>query len=328
MQQRWIDYSFARPSLAVAKSSGATGVLRYLSPVNEQTQGKIIDRPEFAAILAAGLDVTLNFEWYQGRCLEGASAGVVDGATARDQAGQLGYAHGATIYVSHDTDTRNDPAVGAYLDAFRAALSGLWHVGIYSGIDTMDAMLAASHADAGWQTLAWSGGRISAQAVLYQNGNTWFGGQADEDVVLRGQVGSHLQALAAGAPQPPAPSPLPKPAKPPTRPVPAGGTYVVRSGDTLSGIAARFGTSWQVLARINHLVNPNFITVGQRLTLPGAPMRPSRPLLPGGLRITVQDGDTLSGIAAKFNTTWPKLAQLNHLSNPNLIYPGTVLRVR
>ena len=40
---------------------------------------------------------------------------------------------------------------------------------------------------------------------------------------------------------------------------------------------------------------------------------------------TVQSGYTLSGIAGRFNTTYQKLAQINHIANPNLIYPGQVL---
>ncbi len=42
---------------------------------------------------------------------------------------------------------------------------------------------------------------------------------------------------------------------------------------------------------------------------------------------TVQKGDTLSGIAAKFGTTYQDLASKNGISNPNLIYPGQVLKV-
>ena len=43
--------------------------------------------------------------------------------------------------------------------------------------------------------------------------------------------------------------------------------YIVRSGDTLSGIAARFGTTWQELARINNLQDPNRIYPGQVLRI-------------------------------------------------------------
>ena len=42
---------------------------------------------------------------------------------------------------------------------------------------------------------------------------------------------------------------------------------------------------------------------------------------------TVQRGDTLSGIAARYNTTTATLAQMNNIVNPNLIYAGQVLQV-
>ena len=43
---------------------------------------------------------------------------------------------------------------------------------------------------------------------------------------------------------------------------------------------------------------------------------------------TVQSGDTLSGIATKYGTTYQKISQLNGLSNPNMIYAGQWLRVK
>ncbi|WP_052487777.1 LysM peptidoglycan-binding domain-containing protein [Gordoniibacillus kamchatkensis] len=46
------------------------------------------------------------------------------------------------------------------------------------------------------------------------------------------------------------------------------GSYVVRPGDNLSRIAARFGTTWQRLQQLNHLHNPNLIFPGQTLVLP------------------------------------------------------------
>lgn len=47
----------------------------------------------------------------------------------------------------------------------------------------------------------------------------------------------------------------------------AGRTYTVRAGDTLSGIAARYGTTWQRLQQINGIKNPNLIRVGQVLKI-------------------------------------------------------------
>ena len=49
-----------------------------------------------------------------------------------------------------------------------------------------------------------------------------------------------------------------------------GGRYTVRPGDTLSGIASRYGTSVGAIAQANGISNPNFIQVGQQLTIPGA----------------------------------------------------------
>lgn len=102
-------------------------------------------------------------------------------------------------------------------------------------------------------------------------------------------------------------------------------TYVVQSGDTLSGIAARFGTTVQYLARINGILNPNLIYVGQILKISSSGVSAQR----GDSTATyvVKSGDTLSGIALRFGTTVSNLVVLNDISNPNLIYPGQVLKV-
>lgn len=42
---------------------------------------------------------------------------------------------------------------------------------------------------------------------------------------------------------------------------------------------------------------------------------------------TVVSGDTLSGIGAKFGVDWHKIAEINHIENPNLIYPGQVFKI-
>lgn len=59
------------------------------------------------------------------------------------------------------------------------------------------------------------------------------------------------------------------------QPAPSGATYVVRSGDTLSAIGARYGVSFQDLARANGIANPNLIYPGQALSIPGRGPRPT-----------------------------------------------------
>ena len=66
---------------------------------------------------------------------------------------------------------------------------------------------------------------------------------------------------------PPAKTPAP-PAKTPKPAATRATTYKVQSGDTLSGIAAEHGTTWQELARINKLTDPRRLKVGQVLELP------------------------------------------------------------
>ncbi len=46
-------------------------------------------------------------------------------------------------------------------------------------------------------------------------------------------------------------------------------TYVVKGGDTLDGIAARYTTSWQKLASYNHIANPDVIYIGENVCIPG-----------------------------------------------------------
>lgn len=47
-----------------------------------------------------------------------------------------------------------------------------------------------------------------------------------------------------------------------------GQTYVVRRGDTLSAIAARFGTTSGAIARANNIRNPNLVVIGKQLAIP------------------------------------------------------------
>ena len=97
-------------------------------------------------------------------------------------------------------------------------------------------------------------------------------------------------------------------------------TYYVQAGDTLSAIATKFGTTVSNLVSINHISNPNVIYVGQKIYVGEATQGQSN-------AYTVQAGDTLSGIAAKFGTTWQALAQKNGLANPNVIYVGQTLTI-
>jgi LysM repeat protein len=100
-------------------------------------------------------------------------------------------------------------------------------------------------------------------------------------------------------------------------------TYVVGWGDTLSGIAGRYGTTVSAIMEANSVENPNLIYVGQRLTIPGSSAPPATE---SGVYV-VQTGDTLSSIATRSQTTVEQLVRMNGLTNPNLIVVGQRLAV-
>lgn len=111
---------------------------------------------------------------------------------------------------------------------------------------------------------------------------------------------------------------------PPPDPPPSQTTisYRIRPGDTLSKIADRYGTTAEALAQLNGIANPNRIYAGQVIRIPVKSSDPPQPVY-----YVVRRGDTLSGIASRFGTTYQKLMKLNGIRNPNLIYAGQRLRI-
>lgn len=102
--------------------------------------------------------------------------------------------------------------------------------------------------------------------------------------------------------------------------------YIVQKGDTLTSIAAKYGTTWQVIYAANKKTigdNPDLIYPGQVLIIqkPSAQKDSKK-------YYTIQKGDTLTGIARKFNTTVHWLQRVNAIENANLIYAGDRIRVK
>jgi LysM repeat protein len=85
------------------------------------------------------------------------------------------------------------------------------------------------------------------------------------------------QVPAPAAPEPAAPEPAAAAPAPAAQPPPqsAPGTYTVQSGDSLSKIAAKFGTNYLVLAALNEIEEPYIVGLGQVLQVPGAPAAPA-----------------------------------------------------
>jgi LysM repeat protein len=99
-------------------------------------------------------------------------------------------------------------------------------------------------------------------------------------------------------------------------------TYRVKSGDTVSHIAKRYGLSVSSIARLNNLGPKSLIRVGQVLKLSGT-ASPNTAVE----SYRVKPGDTLSVIASRHGLSLAELTAINRINSSTLIYPGQVLRV-
>ncbi|PCD03610.1 hypothetical protein COC42_04395 [Sphingomonas spermidinifaciens] len=101
-------------------------------------------------------------------------------------------------------------------------------------------------------------------------------------------------------------------------PPPSEGAHTVRAGETLSGIAARYGTDAETLARLNGIANPDLIHPRQQLALPQD----------AAAGYKVQWGDTIAGIARDHGVGVQALLAANpQIANPDRIYPDDVLTI-
>jgi LysM repeat protein len=133
---------------------------------------------------------------------------------------------------------------------------------------------------------------------------------------------------------------------PTTAPVPSGGNCIheVRAGENLFRISLTYGLLVNDIAQASGIVNPNVISVGQMLTIPGCGTTGARPpatSTPGGVvggtpvpggstggtTYTIQQGDTLFALSLRFGVPVNSIAAANGISNINLIYMGQTLTI-
>ncbi|WP_084780331.1 LysM peptidoglycan-binding domain-containing protein [Bacillus massilinigeriensis] len=130
------------------------------------------------------------------------------------------------------------------------------------------------------------------------------------------RVGQTLTIPNAKTETPQAPTPIARPS-----------SYTVVSGDSLSEIAKRFGTTTESLKEANALTS-DVIRIGQKLTIPNAktetPQAPTPIVRPSSY--TVVSGDSLSVIAKKFDLSIDTIRKANHLTT-DIIRVGQVLEI-
>ncbi len=180
------------------------------------------------------------------------------------------------------------------------------------------AAAASSYTVQAGDTVAAIAGRhgLSTASVLALNGLGW------KSLIFPGQV----LKLAAGA------SLAPVSAQ-------EGGRYTIARGDTISRIAARFGVPVESVLSVNGLGWSSIIYPGQTIAIPAVsapaapeielvsattPAAPTAPPAPTS-SYTIQSGDTISSIAARFGVTTQAVLDANGLTASSIIYPGQTL---
>ena len=128
-------------------------------------------------------------------------------------------------------------------------------------------------------------------------------------------------------------APAPAPATAPT-------TVTVKAGDSLSGIAARFGVRLSVLLRANSMTVTSLIRPGDTLVIPAGSTTPvpapsvSAPTVPAAspasapsTTYVVKPGDALAGIAWRHGVKLGPLLKANTLTSTSVIVPGQTLKI-
>ncbi len=239
-----LDYSGARPAPSAIKAAGYVGAMRYLTP--DVYKWKRIETPEIEALHNAGLGVGFVWETTAARAKDGYAAGVIDARAADDQADARGVPLEVPIFYAVDYDCRNLTEVLPY---FQGVLAWAKRpVGAYGNYLVTEGLPDGVRWR--WQCAAWSAGKVSKKAHLYQRvGHTILPaiGGTDENHVYQAFPLWLEEGVMLINPMPgkftsgfgPRPAPLPSPHKgidlankigTPIRAVAAGRVISVRTG--------------------------------------------------------------------------------------------------
>lgn len=124
-------------------------------------------------------------------------------------------------------------------------------------------------------------------------------------------------------------------ARTPVPKITGGSRYRIRSGDTLSTISLRFGTTIEAIQEVNNL-SDHFIRAGGTLIIPGSGIAggsiPSAPqieiAMPASGRYRVRRGDSLWSVSRKFSLSLERLMSINGLTAGSVLQIGQVLALR
>ncbi len=96
--------------------------------------------------------------------------------------------------------------------------------------------------------------------------------------------------------------------------------YVIRDGDSLGYIAGLFDTTVAKIIEVNNISNPDLISPGQSIKIPGLQG------IPGTLEIvTTQLGERYSFLPIKYKSQIEQITKINKILSPTRVYPGSTL---
>lgn len=184
-----VDYSLARPNLDELWRAGKRFVSRYLAYLPND---KVLTFTELRRLHDRGFGVVLNWEQATGDMLKGFNTGKAHASEALRQANALDAPSNTPIYFSCDlqvTEAQFAP-VARYLDG-AASVLGRHRVGVYGQYSLIQA-LVPTVATWGWQTYAWSAGKVSPKAhfLQYHNNVKVGGGDCDLNRSLKAEFGA------------------------------------------------------------------------------------------------------------------------------------------
>lgn len=117
--------------------------------------------------------------------------------------------------------------------------------------------------------------------------------------------------------------------------------HIVQPGETLGSIAQRYGVTVDQLIQSNNIANPNRILRGQELRVWTVNTNDPAAIIPEENLISIPEpaappptqihivlpGEHLAQIAQQYGVSWPVIAQLNSISDPNRVYAGQELLI-
>lgn len=209
-----VDVAWSKPTAAAVKAAGYKGVIGYIS----HDSGKDLGAKQAKAYVKAGLAVALVFETTATEAEHNAATGAADCRYAEKRAKAMGYPAAAPIFYAVDEDV---PAakVDDYFDGVASAAT--YAAGPYGSRKVCLGLRARHKSFVEWQTVAWSLGKVDAEASLYQRNKKTLPTIAglksdayDEDVVMK-----TITLWGATLAPPAAPVKPVKPVKPKRHPI-------------------------------------------------------------------------------------------------------------